>query len=476
MHLVPSIAGNRTRPCVVALVLGLVGSVWACAPATREAAEPVARPGMAEPAGGPVSRDVALLTFDSVWSRIANTYYDTAFNGLDWAGVRDELRPSAESAATLDELRRVIGTMLARLGESHFGLIPRDAVDAEVEAGAARGGEGDVGAELRLVEDALVVWRVDPGSPADAAGLRPGTRVVAIDEFEFDGLIAELATLPAIRQRNARTRLLYMVNARLAGPPGSTVALRLEAGRAVVEQRLVRRPQPGELVRFGNLPAMMAELKHERLESPSGCVGLIRLNVWVAQIVPRFFDAVDAVRDCTGIVVDVRGNPGGVAGTIMGTAGHFFSDTVSLGFMRQRGTELRFRANPRTVRADGSRVTPFAGPVAVLVDEMSASTSEFFAGGLQGVGRARVFGTATAGQALPAMLVRLPTQDILMHVVADFTGPGGVRIEGRGVVPDSHVPLRRDDLVAGIDAPLRDALDWIAGSASGNNPNGGRSR
>jgi carboxyl-terminal processing protease len=166
----------------------------------------------------------------------------------------------------------------------------------------------------------------------------------------------------------------------------------------------------------------------------------------------------------------------------MGTAGHFLNDTLPLGYMRARGvgnrvSELRFKANPRRVRPDGSRVEPYAGPLAILTDEMSASTSEFFAAGLQGVGRARVFGSNTAGQALPAAIIRLPTDDMLMHVFADFTGPGGVRIEGRGVQPDEVVPDTRADLLAGRDAPLRAALAWITGATRARtHPDGGKNQ
>jgi hypothetical protein len=145
---------------------------------------------------------------------------------------------------------------------------------------------------------------------------------------------------------------------------------------------------------------------------------------------------VDAVRDCAGIIIDLRGNPGGVAGMVMGTAGHFLDDTCrsascgrgprSCGSRRIRGGSAR----------DGSPVRAVRGPLAILVDEMSASTSEFFAAAGCRASAAPASSGRQAGQALPALMVRLPTEDVLMHVIADFTGPGGVRIEGRGVVPD----------------------------------------
>jgi len=83
---------------------------------------------------------------------------------------------------------------------------------------------------------------------------------------------------------------------------------------------------------------------------------------------------------------------------------------------------------------------------------------------MQAIGRARVFGEHTPGLALPALLLRLPTGDILMHVMADFTDPTGRRVEGRGVVPDTVVPLTRRDLLAGRDAQLEAALAWIVGN------------
>jgi carboxyl-terminal processing protease len=109
----------------------------------------------------------------------------------------------------------------------------------------------------------------------------------------------------------------------------------------------------------------------------------------------------------------------------------------------------------------GAAVEPFAGSLAILVDELSASTSEIFAAALQAIGRARIFGERTPGQALPAIATRLPNGDVLMHVVADFIAPDGSRIEGRGVLPDERVPLELADLRAGRDAPLEAAVHWI---------------
>jgi carboxyl-terminal processing protease len=128
-------------------------------------------------------------------------------------------------------------------------------------------------------------------------------------------------------------------------------------------------------------------------------------------------------------------------------------------------SELQFNANPRLVSADGQRVAPYAGPVAILVDGMTGSASECFAGGMQSLGRARVFGQTSMGQALPALFDKLPNGDVLIHAWGDFVTGTGVRIEGRGVVPDVPVALTRASLLEGRDATLDAALAWIDAQA-----------
>jgi C-terminal processing protease CtpA/Prc len=80
---------------------------------------------------------------------------------------------------------------------------------------------------------------------------------------------------------------------------------------------------------------------------------------------------------------------------------------------------------------------------------------------MQAIGRARVFGQTSMGQALPALFDKLPNGDVFIHAWGDFVTADGTRVEGRGVVPDEIVPVTRRDLLAGRDAPLEAALAWF---------------
>jgi len=138
----------------------------------------------------------------------------------------------------------------------------------------------------------------------------------------------------------------------------------------------------------------------------------------------------------------------------MGMAGWLVSQPgLRLGTMYMRGATLNFFINPRAEAYDG--------PVAVLVDGSSASTSEIFAGGLKDLHRARIFGTRTAAAALPSVITRLPNGDGFQYAVANYISTGGQALEANGVVPDVEVRLTREALLAGHDAVVDAALDWI---------------
>ena len=162
-----------------------------------------------------------------------------------------------------------------------------------------------------------------------------------------------------------------------------------------------------------------------------------------------FQQTVENCKACDGLIIDLRGNPGGIGGMAMGMAG-FLVDKPNqrLGTMYLRDSTLNFVVNPRA--------KVFSGPVAVLVDGCSASTSEIFAGGLKDLGRARVFGTHTAAAALPSAFERLPNGDGFQYAVANYISEGGQPLEGLGVTPDVVVELTRAALLAGHD-PVVDA-------------------
>ena len=424
----------------------------------------VTAPAPARDQSPPIDSALAVATFDSAWTLINRTYYDSTFRGIDWPGVRAELRPRAAASRTIGEVRATIRAMLSRMGESHFGLIPAEIArathDDDPDDDAA---DGDVGVEIRVVEQEPLVWRVDSAGPAFAAGVRTGWIIRSVDGFSAAPAVRAALALPTPRARDEALRLAgASLVRRLDGDSGSSVRLELLDGSGRPRRvDLVRRREPGAISRFGNLPPLNTRLTRSRIPAPPGCIGYVSFNIWLAPVSAAFDTTMQELTDCRGIILDLRGNPGGIAGLSMGIAGYFVDSVVPLGVLKTRGNELRLVTNPRRVSFSGLAVRIYDRPLAILVDRQSVSTSEIFAAGMQYLKRARVFGDTTSGQALPALMGRLPNDDVLMHVFSDYTLPDGTRLEVRGVIPDAVLPVTRADLLAGRDAALLAAVRWI---------------
>ena len=409
----------------------------------------------------------AVETFDAAWTIIKNTHFDKTMNGLDWDAVRSELEPKAAAAKTPAELRRVIRDMLGRLGLSHFALIPSSADAADGRDASSGDTSGDPGIEIRLLGHDVVVTHVGPDVTAP---VHAGWRIVQIGSTPLADLLKGIPETD--NERLQKVEAWRLAETRLRGPAGSRVDVTFEDGQgAAVKTSLERRPEHGNPVTVGNLPTMYVRVEKQRKATPSGkTAGVIAFNVWMTAVDAQFQQAMSEFRGASGIVIDLRGNPGGLAAMLMGISGYFVSQPVTLGVMKTRDGELRFVANPRLVNAAGERVDAFKGPLAILVDSMSGSASECFAGGMQSIGRARIFGQTSMGQALPALFDRLPNGDLLIHAYGDFVTANGTRLEGRGVIPDESVPLERADLLAGRDRTMEAALAWIDTSSASKAP------
>ena len=417
----------------------------------------------------PVDSTVAVASFDTAWARIGATYYDTTFRGYDWDSLRQVLRPQAARARSLPQLRTVIESLFVRLGDSHFSLSPGEVANAmKADPAPAEGAPGTSGLDFRMVDDHMLVTSVEPGSAAAAAGIRAGWEAVRVGEVSVTELVKARDAIASARdRRRAELQIPLRLQAASRGAEGEPVRVEVRRpdGR-VVAVTVPRSGWRGEVVRYGPLPPQFFAFAHERVAEGVGgsCVGIVRFSVWMTPLLPRLERAMEELADCRGVVIDLRGNTGGVAALVMGVSGFFVDREVSLGTLTARGTTLRYMVNPRRSNARGEVVRPFAGSVAILVDRLSASTSELFAAGMRDVGRARLFGDTTAGEALPATMSRLPDGDLLIHAIADFHSAGGRRIEATGVAPDVYVPLTRRDLLAGTDGPLRSAVRWAGGA------------
>jgi len=393
-----------------------------------------------------------LQSFDTVWSRVNEYYFDPKFGGVDWSKLKDRYRAKVQEARNDAEYLEALNGLLHELGASHFGVIPFSAYGAGTAASTTLA-DGEPGLRIGLVEGRPTVVGVEPASPADKAGVRAGWILVSVDSRPVAPIVRAILQDPA--QRNlVPLKIASALRAALSGPVGKPVAATFYDGSyRTVTVTMDRVPSPGQVVRFGELPPLRARADVRRLP---GDVGYIRFNVFMMPLLEPIKKAIDSFRDAKGIILDLRGNPGGVGAMAIPIAAKFVERPAQLGTMRMRTGQTRFSVNPQPPL--------YRGPVAVLIDATSASTSEILAAGLQELGVARLVGERTAGAVLPSVIERLPCGNRLQFAFADFRTPKGVLLEGRGAIPDVPVQLTRQALLRDGDVVLRRAVQLLFGN------------
>lgn len=402
-------------------------------------------------------------TFDIVWARLQSSGFKGEHEQLDWVALKAKHQPDIEKAQDIAALRREINELLQDLRASHLVLIPAEAMP---QAGKSfEVGNGELGMRLTIVDGRFLVEQVIDGFPAQRAGIRPGWVVERIGDFDAASTLTALAKASPDAARRGSTMLQLHANDLVdAVSPGARIALQLRdlAGEARdVSLTAVANPDI-QTVSLPGLPPMPLRFSQRKLSARDGdCVLYVEFNQWAMPVYDRFVAALREHGGCRGVVIDLRGNSGGLMASMSAVGGLFFDKPVSLGTLITSGGDLKLTALPRQVTDDGRDVRRFSGPLAILTDRASVSCSDMFPAGMQALQRARIFGDTSAGMALPAGVAPLPSGDRLMYPMADYVDAKGRRIESIGVIPDAPSAPTAAALRAGRDPALDAALAWI---------------
>lgn len=281
-----------------------------------------------------------------------------------------------------------------------------------------------VGIEVTAVNGYLTVVSPIVGTPAYAAGVRAGDRIL-----EIDG------------QDTRQLGLDEAVN-RISGHRGSQVRLKLWSPGD---------PEPREVAITRGLVTVESVKGYRRLDNEAwdyfvdsdagiGYVRLIGFDEHTAQQLDQAMQAMDAC-GLRALIIDERDNPGGQLKTAVAIADRFLSDGVIV------STQGR-NAAPEVYRATPESDYPVRVPIAVLVNDGSASASEILAGALRDHHRATLIGEKTFGKGSVQNLIELSRNDAIKLTTAHYYLPNGERIDGIGVQPDIEVKLTREEKLA----------------------------
>jgi carboxyl-terminal processing protease len=386
--------------------------------------------------------------FDFVWTTINERYHDPAFNGVDWNAVGARYRPLALAAPTDEAFWDVLDRMTGELKDAHTRVESPARVELRQRDESITLGFGFIPREGRLV-----ISGVHNESDAWWAGVRPGMTLVAIGGEPagpaYQKLLAETRYDSTDRSRHLRALRKLMT-----GPDGSQMSFTFErADGTRFEATLTRK-------RLSTRPSST----HRVL--PSG-YGYVRLTQWTLGATARALAGIDELKDTPGMIIDLRGNPGGSVHAVNMVLSRFFAEKAELGRVTTRtGRPVSLLFGTVEIiklksEVEGNK-NAYKQPVVILVNAGSASGSELFAGEMQAANRAVVVGEPTCGCLLGFLgYTRIPGGGELAYSEVGFVLANGQRIEGQGVMPNHVVPLTVADLRVNRDRALEVAQDVL---------------
>jgi carboxyl-terminal processing protease len=379
---------------------------------------------------GELSAKDRMANFEKIWHGIQDNYYDPGLNGVDWDEVHRRYRPQVEGVATDQEFYKLMERMAGELHDAHTHVL-----SPAVAENFKKQNLMTLGFRVDEFEGKLIVISVEAGSSAEQAGIIPGMSIVTIDGKPLAERLAD-ETSKLTDSSSVRATRLRLYGAALGGPPGSTLKLGLQRADGSPLEVTVKRDFNG----------LGARLSAKTL--PSGNA-YISFNAFYPPAASQFRDAMQKFHDAPGLIIDLRRNPGGSGDELMAIAANFFSTKTVFARNKLRTRDTR----PNYVESNGGPV--YSGPVVILVNQHSGSSSELFAGGMQDSGRAKVVGSQTCGCVLG---VNHPLELkggglVMISKVLWFT-PSGRKLEGEGVIPDKIVASTLPDIIEQRDPVL----------------------
>ena len=340
---------------------------------------------------------------DEVWQIVNRDYVDDSFNQVDWQEVRQELL--ARDYTSRQQAYAALRRALSQLNDPYTRFLDPEQFEALTNQTA--GELSGIGLQLSLDEVTQEIVTLDtiPNSPALRAGLQSGDRILEIDDRSTRGMNVEQAA------------------GLIRGEVGTSVILKVERnGEAPFEVTLVRSRI--------ELPTVSYNIRQEEQTR----IGYIQLDEFNAHAAEQMYRALQDLNreNVDAFVLDLRSNPGGLLNISVEIARMWLDRGKIVSTVDRRGKN-------ETIEATGMAMTD--RPLAVLVDENSASASEILAGALQDNGRATIIGTQTFGKALVQAVNSLSDGSGLAVTIAHYYTPKGTDINKTGITPDITVQL-----------------------------------
>ena len=354
--------------------------------------------------------------FENVWEEIRDNYYDAELNKQDWTRWKEHYHGKIK---TDDDAKVAIDTMLASLDDPYSRFLTKaEYSDQNTSINSKITG---IGVNIASIAGKINIINVIEGTPAQSANLLPNDVIIAIDGKDVSGMpLSDVANL-------------------VRGPENSIVEITVLRNKDKLTKKVVRK-----------------EIKIKTVKSSiDKNIGYIKINTFIGATTPNeFLEALEKTKDTEGLIIDLRGNTGGLLPNAIFIANLFIPEGKLVSIVGREGYKYDIVAQD----------TEFGiqKPLVVLVDGASASASEILSGALKDYHKAKLIGTRTYGKGMVQKIIPMQNETGLNLTIAKYLTPNGTDINKKGIEPDIKVTFSLNDIKTRNDAQLNAAKNYLS--------------
>ena len=354
---------------------------------------------------------IALFALNGLWETIKENYYDPTLNHQAWSRWKNHYHGKIK---TDEDAKVAVQTMLESLNDPYSRYMSKsEYADQNSSINSKITG---IGVNIATNSGKVQIISVMEGTPAQYANLQNGDIITAIDGKDVNGLpLSDVANM-------------------VRGPENTFVDLTILRGKDKFTKKVIRK-----------------EIKIKTVRSSlDKNIGYIQIMTFIGSTTPNeFLEALEKTKKADGLILDLRGNTGGLLPNAIFIANLFIPKGNLVSIVGRNGYKYDIYAQDTEFNINK--------PMIVLVDGASASASEILSGALKDYKKAKLLGSQTYGKGMVQKIIPLPNETGLNLTIAKYLTPNGTDINKKGITPDIEVNFTMEDVKKQNDVQLNTA-------------------
>jgi len=361
--------------------------------------------------------------FNRVWKTIDKGFYDPTLNNQDWDRWKQHY---AGKIKTDEDAKIAIDTMLESLNDPYSRYLTKEAFSEQNTSIDSK----ITGIGINIITDSgnIIIYSVIEGTPAQLSQFKAGDIIISVDGKDVRGkTISDVANL-------------------VRGPENSIVEITILRDGNKITKKTKRK-----------------EIKIKTVKSSMlGDIGYIQILSFIGGSTPHeFLEALENTSNSKGLILDLRGNTGGLLTNAIFIANLFIKKGTIVSIVGRNGYHNNIKAQNGYINIEK--------PLVVLIDGTSASASEILSGALKDYKKAKLVGTKTFGKGMVQRIIPLPNETGLNLTIAKYLTPNGNDINKIGISPDIKIDYPKNENPLKNDIQLETAKAVINSMGASQN-------